>query len=95
MGRKFYTPSKPSNQNLIPGAIPRGDSMVSVFGMGSEACGVSDMEYYSELLNHISEKWEVLARRKYTDYKLTFIIKIEKFKLSVYFRRRRTSNFCT
>ena len=58
MGRKFYTPSKPSNQNLIPGAIPRGDSMVSVFGMGSEACGVSDMEYYSELLNHISENWK-------------------------------------
>ena len=32
-----------------------GDSVISI-------------EYYSELLNHFSENWEVLALRKYTDY---------------------------
>ena len=40
--------------------------MFSAFRMGP-AARIS-IEYYSELLNHMSENWEVVARRKYTDY---------------------------
>ena len=29
---------------------------------------VISIEYYLELLNHVSKNWEVLTRRKYTDY---------------------------
>ena len=34
----------------------------------ADADYVISIEYYSELLNNVSENWEVLARRKYTDY---------------------------
>jgi len=34
----------------------------TAYGSGSK------MEYYSELLNYASKNWEILTRRKYTDY---------------------------
>ena len=33
----------------------------------AEAGSIITIEFYSELLNRVSENWEVLARRKYTD----------------------------
>ena len=33
----------------------------------ADADCVISIEYYSELLNHVSKNWEVLAQRKYTD----------------------------
>ena len=46
--------------------------MFSAFRMGPAASGRElcdiDRVYYSELLNHVSENFEVLARRRYTDH---------------------------
>ena len=36
-------------------------------GQPADADCVISVEYYSELLNHVSKNWEVLARRIYTD----------------------------
>ena len=67
------------------------------FRLGPEAsrCGLRDIDrvhryYNSELLNHVSKNWDVLAGRNKTDYNLFE----KKKKLSVYFRRR-TSQFLT
>ena len=37
------------------------------YGPAASGRGLCDIEFYSELLNHVSENWEVLARPKYTD----------------------------
>jgi len=48
------------------------NSMFSAFRMGPAASGRElcdiDRVYYSELLNHVSENWEVLSRRKNIDH---------------------------
>ena len=46
------------------------------------------LDYYSDLINHMSENWEVLAQRKYPD-SLTFSIYLK----SIYFHRVRISQF--
>ena len=46
--------------------ITRGDSMISAFLWGQQAAAadsVISIEYNSELLNHVSKNWEVLAGR--------------------------------
>ena len=60
-------------QRLPRRIIGRRDSIFSpirtavcVRQPANAGCVVS-IEYYSELLNHVSENWEVLARQKYTD----------------------------
>ena len=39
--------------------------MYSAFclGLAASGRGLWDIEYYLELLNHVSENWEILARR--------------------------------
>ena len=64
--------------------------MFSAFRMGptaNAACVIS-MEYYSELLNHVSK----IGMSRHGE-NIPIRIKIEKAKLLVYFRRAETSQF--
>ena len=70
--------------------------MFSAFGMGPAACGRGLSDIDRVLFRVTKSRLRKLGSRgtaKYTDYKLNFIIKIEKSKLSVYFRRARTYQF--
>ena len=44
-------------------------------------CVVS-IEYYSELLNHVTENWEIHARQKYTD-NLAFCVNYNRYIFAV------------
>ena len=64
--------------------------MIFTFRMGPAASGADYtilIEFYSELLNHVSENWEVLARRKYThDLDFSILVKIGKLSTCKDFR---------
>ena len=69
-----FDPTQLGRLKLLPhdSMDPDGrDSMFSVFRMvpqSADADCVISIEYYSEILNDVSKNWEVLVRRKYTDY---------------------------
>ena len=71
------------------GPMARTDSMFSAFRLGpADADCVISIEYYSELLNRLSKNG-----KSWHGENTPIIIQIEKAKLSVYFRRARTSKF--
>ena len=59
-------------------------------GAAASVRGLKHIEYYSELLNPVSKNEKFLHEQN-----IPIIIEIEKLKLSVYFRRTRTSHFLT